>query len=283
MTFPRGQLKSSARPLGAAIGSPLVSTRVAVVSTAGAARAAPISSSGAARTAVSGSTGPAEGRAAGPPGLARRLRGDIDRHRQCHRHAAVVDGALDLALHIVRELARAELGEIDAVAGAQAANLAFVVRPLRRVPAGLVDEAVPDIDIGDARLLGAAAVELVEVGRIGAGLGTALRRQAHPDDRDARALERGDGGIDALDIGELPLLGVEFPRTVIGLPRLLRRHVGGLFDGRGLLGRLLLGVGRRRRRRGRRRGRIRLGRLRAGLRCGRAGRPRTTGAFSRMV
>ena len=41
----------------------------------------------------------------------------------------------------MRELARAELGEIDAVAGAQAANLPFVVRPLRRVPAGLVDEA----------------------------------------------------------------------------------------------------------------------------------------------
>src|SRR4029077_12449646 len=51
------------RPLGA----PLVTTRVGVVPTPGAARAAPISSSGAARTAVSGSTGPAEGRAAGPP------------------------------------------------------------------------------------------------------------------------------------------------------------------------------------------------------------------------
>ena len=46
--LPRGQLKSSARPLGAAIGSPLIKTREAVASTAeGFARPPPPSNSSA--------------------------------------------------------------------------------------------------------------------------------------------------------------------------------------------------------------------------------------------
>src|SRR5262249_3115077 len=96
------------------------------------------------------------------------------RHRQRDRQAAVGEVALDLALDIVSELARAELGEIEAVVGAQAPDLALVVRALRGEPAGLVDEAVPDVDVDDARLLGPAAVELVEIGRILAGFGAAL-------------------------------------------------------------------------------------------------------------
>jgi hypothetical protein len=69
---PRGQLKSSARPLGAAVASPLVSARVTVapVAAAGVAPAPPISSSGATRVSVSGTTGPAAGRCAAPPALA---------------------------------------------------------------------------------------------------------------------------------------------------------------------------------------------------------------------
>jgi hypothetical protein len=54
----------------------------------------------------------------------------INRQRQRDRRALIAE-ALDFALHVVGKLARAELGEIDAVAGAQAANLAFVVRTLR--------------------------------------------------------------------------------------------------------------------------------------------------------
>src|SRR5262249_26916996 len=68
--LPRGQLKSSARPPGAATGSPLGSPRGTVASTAGAARPPPTSSSGPLCMAVSGTTGPANGRCAGPPGLA---------------------------------------------------------------------------------------------------------------------------------------------------------------------------------------------------------------------
>src|SRR5439155_27212896 len=72
LVTPRGQLKSSARPLGAVSAPPLVSARVTVapVAAAGAALAPPISSSGAKRVSVSGTTGPAAGRCAASPALA---------------------------------------------------------------------------------------------------------------------------------------------------------------------------------------------------------------------
>src|SRR5262249_9091266 len=63
-TLLRGQLKSSARPLGAAIGSPLVSTRAATGSAEAAGRfvPAPISSFEPPVETVSGTTGPISGR-----------------------------------------------------------------------------------------------------------------------------------------------------------------------------------------------------------------------------
>src|SRR5262249_56856996 len=69
---PRGQLKSSARPLGAVGASPLVSARVTVapVAAAGPAPTPPISSSGAKRVSVSGTTGPAAGRCTASPAVA---------------------------------------------------------------------------------------------------------------------------------------------------------------------------------------------------------------------
>src|SRR5262249_11844011 len=149
-----------------------------------------------------------------------------------------------------------------------------------------VDEAVPDVDIHDSRLLGPAAVELVEIGGIGARLGAALRRQTYPHHRNAGALEGGDGRIDAPDIGELPLLRVDFPRSIGCLARLLRRHIIGVFGGLGGGGRLLLRVGRRgRNRRGRNRwsrGWARLCRLR--IRLGRGGTsPRRGGLFANRL
>jgi hypothetical protein len=93
-----------------------------------------------------------------------RLLGRIDRDRQRDRETLVAEDALDFALHIVRKLARAELGEIHAIPGAEPTNLAFVVRTLRRVAARLIDKAVPNVDVDDARLLGPAAIELVKVG-----------------------------------------------------------------------------------------------------------------------
>src|SRR5262245_53010706 len=94
------------------------------------------------------------------------LRARTDRNRQRDRNALVADDALDFALHIMRKLARAKLGEIDAIAGAQTADLAFVIRTLRRIAPRLVDEAVPNVGVNDARLFGTAAIELVKVGRI---------------------------------------------------------------------------------------------------------------------
>ena len=64
--------------------------------------------------------------------------------------------AADFALEIMRELARAGLGEMHAVAGAQPADLAFEVGALQREAAAVVDEAVPHVDVVDAGLLGAA-------------------------------------------------------------------------------------------------------------------------------
>src|SRR5262249_31081094 len=160
---PRGQLKSSARPFGAGTGSPLVRTRVTVASTLEgrcAPRPPPTNSSVATLPAVSGTTRPATRPCGRAPRLAFFCRPPADRNRQRHRQAPVGDAAIDLALDVVGKLAGAELGEIDAVIGAQAADLAFIVQPLRRVAPGLVDEAVPDIDIDDAGLLRPAAVNL---------------------------------------------------------------------------------------------------------------------------
>ena len=104
-----------------------------------------------------------------------------------------------------------------------------------------VDEAVPHVHVGDARLLGPAAVDLVEIGRIGARLGAALRRQPDPDHRNAGGLQRRDGGVDAPDIGRLPFLGVEFERAERARANLLGRAAAPAAR-RALRG-LLLGVG----------------------------------------
>src|SRR5262245_43060863 len=157
------------------------------------------------------------------------------------------------------ELASTELGEIDAVSRAQAANLSLVIRTLRRIAPRLVDEAVPDVGVDDARLFRPAAIELVKVGRVFARLYAALRRETNPDHRNTGAFERRNGGVDALDVGELPLFRAEFPGAVGRLAYLFRRHVGIAFC---RLTRLLLEVRSHRRawyssRRSRRRIRLR--------------------------
>ena len=158
LTAPRGQLKSSARPLRAATGSPLVIVRVTVASVAGATRAAKQFFRGNARERKR------HDRSRCRP-LSRTARlgcwhlwGGIDWDWQRDRETLVADDALDFALHIVRKLAGAELGEIDAIPGAEPTNLAFVVRTLRRVAAGLIDEAVPNVDVDYPRLLGPTAI-----------------------------------------------------------------------------------------------------------------------------
>src|SRR5262249_32478685 len=119
--LPRGQLKSSARPPGAATGSPLVSTRETVASTAGGGGATAADEFF--RSGLHGGqrhhrSGQRPLRGAARLGI-RRLRAGIDRHRQRNRHAPVGYAALDFALDVVGKLAGTELGVIDAVAAAQ--------------------------------------------------------------------------------------------------------------------------------------------------------------------
>jgi hypothetical protein len=62
---------------------------------------------------------------------------------------------------IMRKLARARPGEIHAVIGTQAPDLALEVRALLQEAAGFVDKSVPDIDIGDATLVAVFVLFLV--------------------------------------------------------------------------------------------------------------------------
>ena len=75
--------------------------------------------------------------------------------RPCSRRPAQV------VLCIMGELQRAGVGEMHPVAAAQPANLAFEIRALHCVLSLIIDEAVPDIDIGDTGFIGSSAIKLV--------------------------------------------------------------------------------------------------------------------------
>jgi hypothetical protein len=62
---------------------------------------------------------------------------------------------------IVTELLGAGLGEIHAVISAQPARLSFEIRPVLDIAPLIVNEAVPDIDIGDTGFNGSSAIKLV--------------------------------------------------------------------------------------------------------------------------
>src|SRR5215470_12132649 len=116
-----------------------------------------------------------------------------------------------------------------------------MIRSLWREPPVLIDKAVPNIDIDNSCLLSLAAVEFVEISRLGTRVCATLGGQTNPDDRNAGALQCRDSGIDALDVSELPLFRLEFPRSVVRRARLCRRQVGML-----LLDRLPLQIRSRR-------------------------------------
>src|SRR5215510_14327985 len=115
-----------------------------------------------------------------------------------------------------------------------------MIRSLWREPPVLIDKAVPNVDIDNSCLLSLAAVEFVEIRRIGTGACATLGGQTNPDDRNANALQCRNGGIDALDVSALPLFRLEFPRSVVRLAPLCRRHLAML-----LLDRLPLQIRRR--------------------------------------
>ena len=98
----------------------------------------------------------------------------------------------------MRKLARTGLGKEHTIGGAEAADLAFEVRPLLCEAPGVINETVPHIDICDAGLAGHVAIERVEEQHVRCRLRTAHRRQADPEHRDALALQHRDHVLDLL-------------------------------------------------------------------------------------
>ena len=116
--------------------------------------------------------------------------------RQAHR-AGRRHGAANFLVEVMGELAGAGLGEMHAVARAQAPRLPFKVRAVIVVVAGVVDEPVPDIHVSGAGFLGAPAIEIVEIDHLGRGARTADRGQPDPEYRNALALEHAEHFVDA--------------------------------------------------------------------------------------
>ena len=104
---------------------------------------------------------------------------------------------------IVGELAGPGLGEVHAIAGAQPPGLAFKFGTRLGIVAVLIDEAVPDVDIDDAGLVGADC----DRDRSGMGYRPPMPapqwRQTDPKHRYTRCLERRDGVVDPPDIRSL--------------------------------------------------------------------------------
>ena len=66
-----------------------------------------------------------------------------------------------IVLDIVSKLLRAGLGEIYAVISAQSARLSFEIRTVLDIAPLVVNEAIPDVDIGDASFVSPCAIKLV--------------------------------------------------------------------------------------------------------------------------
>src|SRR6185437_9807246 len=161
--------------------------------------------------------------------------------RQRDRRRAGREQAGDLALDIMRELAGAGLGEIDAVIGAELADLAFEVGALLQEKAALVHEAVPDIDIGDAGLAGGFAIERIQEQHVRGALRTADRGKADPDYRYALGFDDRNHLLDLLRVELDPAIVAEFVKAVRRTRRLFRRRGGRRI---GTVGVIELGVGR---------------------------------------
>jgi hypothetical protein len=87
------------------------------------------------------------------------------------------------------KLAATGLGEVHAVASAQASRLVKIGTRLGEA-AVLVDEPVPHVDIDDAGFVGAAAVQIVQEWNIDRRATGPQWRQADPESRRAGALRQ---------------------------------------------------------------------------------------------
>ena len=117
-------------------------------------------------------------------------------------------GPADLALQVERELARARLGEIEAIGGTQLPRLAVHVGSAHREIPVLVHKGFPHIDIADPAFVRMLAENIIEEIQV-RGPDILGGRQPHPEHRNALALEHADRLVDLLAVGLLPLLGSE--------------------------------------------------------------------------
>ena len=137
----------------------------------------------------------------------------------------------------MRELARAGLGEIDAVIGAQPADLALKIRALLQIAAGFVDKSIPDIDIGDAGLAGGIAIQRIQEQHVRRSLRTAYRGQADPHHRHAFGFQHRDHLFDLLAVELDPAFLAELIEAVRRARALFRRDRRRGIVGGGVIGR----------------------------------------------
>src|SRR3954467_5134955 len=134
----------------------------------------------------------------------------------------------------MRELARAGLGEEDAVVGTQLAGLALEVGTPLHEAAAFVDKAIPDIDIGDAGLAGPVAVQGIQEQQVGRSLLPADSRQADPQHRYALGFQHANQFFD--------LLGVKFDPSLIAKLIEPAARARALFGGCALRRIIVLGI-----------------------------------------
>ena len=122
----------------------------------------------------------------------------------------------------MRKLNRSIFGEENAVTQTQPAHLSLVVGTVIGIFAGFIRKAIPHIDIGNAGALGARAIEIVEIGGVSRGAGTANWRQTDPDDRHALTFQCGDGLVDTPRVDLCPFVAAELGIATSFFARLRR-------------------------------------------------------------
>src|SRR5215467_9002580 len=104
----------------------------------------------------------------------------------------------EVVFDIMPKLLRASLGKVHTIVRPQPARLSLEIWPVLHITTLIVDEAVPDVDVGDPSFVGPGAIKLVEITHIACRFGAADRRKSHPHDRHAPRFERRDHVVYAL-------------------------------------------------------------------------------------
>ena len=145
-----------------------------------------------------------------------RCRGGLGRFLWNQRPARpLIEQADQIPFHIVRDLARAGACEVHTIVDAQPAALTVERRPEHRELVVFPDEAVPDIDVVDAKALRLLAQDLVDVLQIGRQARNAHRRQPDEEDRHALLLQLVHERFDAEHVELAPAIGADFVHALV--------------------------------------------------------------------